>query len=375
MKIISLFGVVNLPEMQEAAVEVLASSRIASGEYITRFESGFGELIENPHVVSTFDMTSAMFLALHLSGVGPGDEVLTTSYACMATNSAIAQRGATPVWVDLRPQSLEIDLADFESKITSKTKAAILYHVAGYPGPAREMARICERYGIALIEDCDNALFATREGRPVGSHGRFAVYSFYPNRQINTTEGGALSCRNAEDAAHARRLRRFGIDPASFRMPNGEINPLADIAEVGWAFTMNNLCAAMGCAQLPTAYERVAKTRENVRRLMAGIDGLSGVRPASAASASDPAFWVLMLLVDQRDKVMAAMKHQGIYVSSVHQRNDVYSGFRAKPALLPNTAWLQDHVLALPCGWWLSGDDVDAITEALRKALSAPLAA
>jgi perosamine synthetase len=373
MKTVPLFGVVNLPEMEAAAIEVLRSGRVASGEYVARFEAGIGEIVGQPNVVSTVDMTSAMFLALHLAGVRQGDEVLTTAFACMATNSAIAHCGALPVWVDVKQHSVEIDVSDLASKFSDKTKAVILYHVAGYPGPAAEIAILCQKRGIALIEDCDNALFATRGGAPVGSHGDFAVYSFYPNRQINTTEGGALVCKSADMAARARKLRRFGLDPATFRNQIGEINPASDISEIGWPFTMNNLCAALGCAQLPTVAARVAKTRDNVRKLGQKVSGFQGVQLIAVSPEAQPAFWVLFLLVNNRDVVIKNLKQDGVQASSVHQRNDTYTGFHAASSRLPNTADLQDHILAIPCGWWLSDQDLDTIAETLQKNVSAAL--
>lgn len=372
MNNIALYGVVHLPEMEAAALEVLRSGRIASGEYVARFEAGISEIVGQANVVSTIDMTSAMFLALHLAGVRQGDEVLTTAFACMSTNSAIAHCGAVPVWVDIKAHTVEVDELDLSRKITAKTKAVVLYHVAGYPGPAAQVAAICRQHAIPLIEDCDNALFASRENEPVGSHADFSVYSFYPNRQINTTEGGALVCKRAEDAVRARHLRRFGIDPLTFRAKNGEISPVSDIEEIGWAFSMNNLCAALGVAQLSTARTRVEKTRRNATNLGAAIRQFPQIRLVSVPENSEPAFWGLLIQLENRDEVLLRMKEAGVQVSGVHYRNDVYSGFGAsKLAELPNTAYLQDHLLALPCGWWLSDDDLKVIAEVLCGALAA----
>lgn len=373
MKSIPLFGVVKLPEMEAAALDVLRSGRIANGDYVAKFEAGIGQIIGQSNVVSMVDMTSAIFLALYLAGVSEGDEVLTTSFACMSTNSAIAQCGAVPVWVDVKPHSVEIDLEDLISKVSTKTKAVILYHVAGYPGPAKELATLCQERGIALIEDCDNALYASRDGVPVGSHGDFAVYSFYPTRQINTTEGGALVCKSADMAARARKLRRFGIDSATFRNAIGEISPSSDIPEIGWAFTMNNLCAALGYAQLPTAQSRVLKTQDNALKLTHLVDELKGVRVVPLAPGSLPAYWVLLLFVENRDVVLESMKRQGVMASCVHQRNDTYSGFGAGASHhLPNTTYLQDHILAIPCGWWLVDEDLAVVAKTLASAVSVP---
>jgi perosamine synthetase len=356
--------------MEAAALDVLRSGRIAVGQYVAQFEAGIGKIVGQPNVVSTVDMTSAIFLSLHLAGVGKCDEVLTTAFACMSTNSAIAQCGAVPVWVDVKPQSVEIDLVDLIGKISNKTKAVILYHVAGYPGPAKELAALCQERGLVLIEDCDNALFASRDAVQVGSHGDFAVYSFYPTRQINTTEGGALVCKRADKAARARKLRRFGIDFLTFRDSNGEISATSDIPEIGWGFTMNNLCAALGCAQLPTAQDRVLKTQRNAEKLTQLVGAIQGVQVVPAAPDSLPAYWVLLLFVENRDAVLASMKHQGVMASCLHHRNDIYTGFDAGAShRLPNTSYLQDHILAIPCGWWLADEDLEAIAQTLARAV------
>ena len=366
----SLFGVYHSDEIERVVIDVLRSGQVASGPYVAKFEASFGELIGQRHVVSLVDMTSAIYMALHLSNVKPGDEVLTTAFACLSTNTAIAQIGATPVWVDVKEHSVEIDLADLESKIGRKTKAVILYHVAGYPGPAKEVAEICKRHGLMLIEDCDNALFAKRGKLKVGSFGDFSVYSFYPNRQINATEGGVLTCKNEDDSDRARKLRRFGIDSSKFRNHLGEIDSKVNIPEIGWSWTMNNLCASIAYTQLSSVKDRHAQTKRNAQKLMDRIGCLEGVELVNFDFDSHPSFWVLLLFVEKRDEVLAHMKKLGVQVSSLHQRNDSYTGFKSiSNNQLVNTTYLQDHILGIPCGWWLDDELLDLILNSLQAAI------
>lgn len=363
----SLYGVVHLPEMDRISLEVLRSGKIAGGEYVQKFEAGLAKIVGQEHVVSTNDMTSALFLALRLSDVGEGDEVLTTAFACLSTNASIAQCGATPVWVDVKPGTVEIDPDDLKAKISPKTKAVILYHVAGYPGPAQEVAEICQEAGLVLIEDCDNALFSSIDGHHVGKHGEFAIYSFYPNRQINATEGGALVCKSSENAEKARRLRRFGINFNSFRSTDGEISPTSDITDIGWGMTLNNLCAGLGFAQLDSASMRSERVKQNAAYLSESLQGVSGLTAVPVLKGAVAAYWVFLVLVENRDRVMREMKRRGIMVSKVHQRNDVYTGFHADRKFdLPNTDYLQDHILGIPCGWWLDTADMECIVNTLK---------
>ena len=369
---VPLYNSVMLPEMEQAAVEVLRSGRIAGGEWVAKFESELEKIAGLPHVVSTIDMTTALYLALYLAGVKDGDEVLTTAFACLSTNSAIAQSKAVPVWVDVSPRSVTMDVADLESKITPKTRAVILYHVAGYPGPAREIAEICKKHNLVLIEDCDNALSAMHASLPVGAYGDFAIYSFYPNRQINTTEGGALACRSIDMAKRARKLRRFGIDFGTFRSAIGEINSSSDVPEIGWSMTLNNMCAALGYAQMTSLQSRQAATQSNAKALLELTRDMDGLTPVPVLEGDQSAYWVLLFFVENRDEVICRLKQSGVMVSSIHQRNDTYSGFDAAPQYLPNTDFLQHHIIGVPCGWWLDEDDLLTVTASLKGALRGP---
>lgn len=369
-KVIPLYGVVHTPEMDSVALDVLRSGRIASGDWVAKFEEGLKGFIGLPHVVSTVDMTSALFLALRIAGVQQGDEVLTTAFACLSTNSAIAQSGATPVWVDVSQDTVSMSVSDLESKVTKKTKAVVLYHVAGYPGPAKEVSELCKKHGLILIEDCDNALLAAKNSVTVGSYGDFAIYSFYPNRQINATEGGALACRSETMARRARRLRRFGIDFETFRTKVGEINPQSDIPEIGWGVTMNNLCSGLGCAQFDTLRARHDATVRNAQALAVLLSDVQGVKSIPVQKSDEPAYWVFLVLVDEQAHILSELKKKGVMASSVHQRNDIYSGFGSEATELPNTDVLQSSIIGLPCGWWLEESDIVFIANALIDAVA-----
>jgi dTDP-4-amino-4,6-dideoxygalactose transaminase len=370
MKTVSLFTAINTSEMEAAAIEVMRSGRIASGAYVTAFETYLTALLGQQNIVTTINMSSAIHLALYLSEVRAGDDVLTSAFACMSTNSPIATLGARPIWVDMKANSAYIDVADFEAAITPKTKAAILYHLAGYPGPAKDIAAICKKHGITLIEDCDNALLAAIDDKLVGGFGDFAVYSFYPNRQINTTEGGALVCKNPAHVLQAKKLRRFGIDATTFRASTGEISEASVIPEAGWSIGLNNICSAIGCSQLPSVAERMQKTRANAAWLIEKLSMIPQVTLLHELPGSQSSYWALLMQVEGRDAVLEQLKSQGVLASKLHQRNDIYTCFIPSFRNLPNTTELQRTVIALPCGWWLTLADLDHIVQAVKNALA-----
>jgi perosamine synthetase len=369
MKILSLFNAVNTSDMEAVAIEVLRSSRIANGTYTVDFEQGLENLLDQKYIVTTVDMTSAIHLALYLAGVKAGDDVLTTAFACMSTNSPIATIGARPIWVDIAKDSAFIDLNDFEASITPKTKAAIVYHLAGYPAPIQEISNICIKHNIVLIEDCNNALLASVNGKNVGNFGDYAVYSFYPNRQINTSEGGALVCKNLDHAIRAKKLRRFGIDTLLFRSTSGEINPTCNISEAGWSISLNNLCSGLGYTQLKTVLNNIEKTRINASILINALIFNPAIKILKSSDFSISSYWALLIKVKNRDAVLAALKKEGVMASILHQRNDVYSCFIESVKSLPNTLELQNEVIAIPCGWWLSFSDLNKIAETLTNAV------
>lgn len=360
-----LFGVYNSPQMESAAIEVLRSGAIASGQNTAKFEMKFGELIGQRNIVATNDVSNAILIALRLAGIGPGDTVLATPFSCMSTNSPIAMIGAKPAWVDTDPLTATIDLDSLNRAASKSCKALILYHVSGYPGPLAEVQAICRDRGLMLIEDCDNALLAKYDGSNVGSWGDFSVYSFYPNRQINTTEGGALACRDAEIAERGARLRRYGINSKEFRTPDGEINPESDIPEIGWPALLNNLCSAIGLSQIASVSDRIERARSIARRYSRAFSTGGVVVPVSPLRSSEPSYWTYLIRSSQSDRLLRHLKGRGVGCSRLHYLTNRYSGFGTATDDLPGSIELMNTIVAIPCGWWLSDSDVDFIIESV----------
>lgn len=369
MSNVALFHARSDRAAEEAALDVLRSGQIASGPKVAAFEHALAPWVGLPHVVTTSDLSSAMLLALHLCGVGPGDGVLGPAYTCMSSAAPIAQLGARPRWVDVDPETGLLDPDALRRCIGPRTRACVVYHAAGYVAHSEEVARICRQHGVALIEDCNTALGARLDGQPVGGQGDAAVYSFYPNRQLNGIEGGAVAWRDPALAARARKLRRFGIDPDGFRDAIGEIDPASDISEVGWSAAMNQLNCAVALAQVPSLTGRLQATRANAARLgrlVAGMPGLSVVQPRAG---TEPAYWGLLILTAERDAVLAGLKRDGVMASKLHHRIDRYSGFGVGPVDLPGTEAFLERVIALPCGHWLDEAALLQIAQSLDRAL------
>jgi perosamine synthetase len=348
---------------------VLQSGRLAAGPAVGALEVRLSDYLSDRSVVALSDMTQALALALRLAGVKPGDEVVTLALNCMSSNTAIALVGAVPVWVDVDPVTATIDPQDLAACIGQKTRAVVVYHLAGYVGDLGAVRALCDAHGLPLIEDANAALGAEWQGQRAGSIGDYAVFSFYANRQLNGIEGAALVCPNADVADHARRLRRFGIDTARFRAADGEIDPALDVPEIGIAASMNNVNATLAMLAFDDLDERLARTRNNVARLSERLADVLDLRFVAERVDARSIYWVALVRSAQRDRLMAALKAGGVQCSKLHQRNDGYSGFRAVARALPGTSALEQEMLALPSGWWLSQQDVDHIADVVRAAL------
>jgi len=348
---------------------VLGSGQLASGRHVAALEAGFSDRLGGKPVVSMGDMTHALAMALSLAGVAAGDEVLTLSFNCLSSNSAIAHIGARPVWLDIDPQTASISLQDCAAALTSQTRAMVVYHVAGYPAPMLALRQFCRDHQLALIEDANNALGAVVDGQAVGTFGDFAVFSLYANRQISAIEGAMLVCPDADTAATASHLRRFGINVGRFRDALGEIDPACDVPHIGMSSVLTNVNAALGLAHLPSLEERLARNRANVHALADRLMDISALWPVQPLAGSDPAYWVWLVHCDRRDWLLASLKRAGIQCSKLHQPNHVYSGFGAASRSLPGTTSFMQTVLALPCGWWLEEQDLTRLAESVRVAL------
>lgn len=341
------------------------SGALAAGPGVGALEARLSSRLNDRPVVATSDMTQSLCLALRLAGVGLGDEVVTLALNCMSSNSAIAMVGATPVWVDVDPRTAVVDLDDLAVCIGPKTRAVVIYHVAGHVGNLSALRQLCDDAGLPLIEDANNALGAEWNGQPAGVFGDQAILSFYPNRQLNGIEGGALVCR-PEDADRARRLRRFGIDTARFRTPDGEIDPMLDVHEIGTSASLphvNAVLALQGCDDLD---ERIGRNRQNARHLREALGDVDELQFIEEVEGARGVFWVALVRSPRRDALMAQLKASGIQCSRLHHRNDRYSGFNAVPRDLPGTDVMEREMFALPAGWWLSQDDLAQIVDVAR---------
>lgn len=351
---IPLFKVAMVPEAAAWVAEVLASGYIGQGEKVEQFEAALQQLLDLPAPpLTTNSCTSAIDLALHLIGVGDGDEVITTPVTCTATNSPIVARGAIPIWADVDPLTGLIDPMDVAGKLTPRTKAII---GVDWGGALCEYAAL-RLHGIPVIQDAAHSLTA-------GIGGDYVCWSFQAIKALTTGDGGALWCP-PEQMERARLLRWYGLD----RRSKADFRCEQNIQEVGYKYSMNDIAAAIGLANIGSTKELIAKHRENADHYHWKFAGMSNVQQMPWESYGDmqwSAWWLYTLLVEDRQGFIAHMADHGIACSPVHARNDSHTAFHFPNGPLPGVDHFASRNVAIPVGWWLSTEDRRRIVEAVQ---------
>lgn len=372
MKTYPLFKVhVPTTEALAEVQQVFESGFINEGVQVTRLTEAMRKLLGSEHLVLTNSCTSALTLALHLAGVLPDDEVITSPMTCVAGNTPIARLGARIVWGDISANSGMLQPYDVEDKITDRTKAVMVVAWAGTPPKLNALRRTCDEAGIPLILDAAHAFGATYEGKPIHEWADYTCYSFQAIKHFTTGDGGALVCRDPDDFRRSKALKWFGLDRDAAKDAQGNWKGQqwdVDVVEAGYKFNMNNVAAAIGLSQLPHIEGIIARHRANAATYDTYFgDVTHAVRHACRPGPSQSSFWVYTSLLDpkrsklSRDELLRALNTEGIMAGVVHVPNDCYTAFSSFKADLPGVRAFSANQFSLPCGWWLEEDDIHHI--------------
>jgi perosamine synthetase len=344
--------------------ECVTSTWVSSvGHFITDFETAFSAIAGTKHTVATNNGTTALHLALVALGIGPGDEVIVPTMTYIASANAVVYCGATPVFVDSEVDTLNLDPADVERRITPRTKAIIAVHLYGHPADMTALRRIADAHGLLLVEDAAEAHGSRVGGRPVGSLGHVGVFSFFGNKIITTGEGGAVTTDDDELAAHLRLLRGQGMDPHKrYWFP-----------EIGFNYRMTNVAAAIGVAQVERFAEFIERRREIGKlytSLLQDVDGI--VLPVERPDASRVE-WLYTVRVagfttDQRNELVDALKADGVETRPVFYPLHLMPPYQVDGGeTFPVAEMLGREGISLPTHVGLSDDDVRQVVDALER--------
>ncbi|HYU74052.1 MAG TPA: DegT/DnrJ/EryC1/StrS family aminotransferase [Ktedonobacteraceae bacterium] len=355
-------------EEETAVLQVLASGRLAQGERVATFEQRFASFCQVREAVAVSSGTAALHLALLAHGIGPGDEVITTAFSFAATANAILLARATPVFVDIEPDTYTLDPAQVELVVTPRTKAIIPVHLYGCPCNMERLAQIAEAYSLVLIEDACQAHAATFNGKPIGSFGT-GCFSFYATKNMTTCEGGMLTTNDPAIAEKLRLLRNHGQEARYYHIA------------LGYNLRMMELQGAMGIVQLEKL-EAFTKQRIANARCLTNCLKEYVTTPVERLGARHVYHQYTIRVPEKRNDWVTQLRTEGIetaihYPLPIHQqpfyqRNATLfriltPGKRAHvrgsnpAARLPETESAAQEVLSLPVHPALSQEDLSAI--------------
>ena len=359
------------PYVPETAIEkvseVLRNRWLGQGPKVDEFEKEFAKMFNLKFVASVNSGTSALRLAYAIAGVGPGDEVITTPYTMVATNTTILEQYAKPIFADIRYESANLDPEDIEHRITEKTKAIACVHWAGLPCDMDEIRKIAEDHDLPVIEDAAHALGGSYKDKPIGSISEFTIFSFQAIKHITTVDGGMLSTSSKEKCDEAVRRRWFGIDRAARKPSILGHDPTYDITEVGYKYHMHDVAATLGLEQLKYFKETFKRRAEIAKIYREELSKAPKLTLLENKSDRVHANWMFAVHVKDREDFARKMKANGIEVAVHNWRNDKYTIFGGLRSDLPNTKRLDDDLICIPLHPKLTDEDVNYVINNIKR--------
>jgi len=375
-----------LPEIGEEeiaeVVSALRSGWVTTGPKTRQFELDFGRYLGNEtlHCIAVNSATAGLHLALEAVGVGPGDEVITTTHTFTATAEVVRYLGADVKLVDIDPATMNIDAAAVEAAITPRTKAIVPVHYAGLAADMPKLLEIAKRHGLKVVEDAAHALPTTSGGVRVGLLNSDAtVFSFYANKTITTGEGGMLVTRDAELAKRAKIMRLHGMSRDAFDRFTATVPSWAyEIVAPGYKYNLTDIASAMGIHQLKRLDGFQRKREELAAAYDAALDGLPVVLPPRAANGDMHAWHLYVLrLADgakiARDRFIEQLYAAGIGCSvhyiPLHLHPYWRDRYALKPEQFPHSQHAFERMVSLPLYTRMTLADVQRVAAAVRAAL------
>jgi perosamine synthetase len=356
------------PEI-EAVGATLRSPQLSIGPRLMEFEASFTHLTGVEHAIAVSSGTAGLHLALLALDIKPGDEVIVPSFTFIAAANAVRYVGATPIFVDIDPFTLNLSPTAVEQAINPRTRAILAVHTFGVPADMPALVALAQRHSLALIEDACEALGATIESRPIGSFGDVAVFAFYPNKQITTGEGGMIVTRNSNLAAHVRSLRNQGRTASDSWLQH---------TELGYNYRLSEIACTLGIGQMQRLASILARREEIARLYHQHLCSETGLTlPIIEIPGTRISWFVYVVrLTDiftpaHRDQIIHDLEQAGIgcgrYFAPIHLQRAYADLCPAVP--LPITELVASRTIALPFFNRINNSEIVTVCGALKRAI------
>jgi perosamine synthetase len=352
----------------QAVCEVMRSRRLALGPVVEVFEAAIASYTGAKYAIAVSSGTAALHLVVRALGLGPGDEVLVPSFTFAASINVLLYEHAVPVFVDIEPETFNLDPADLRHKITPRTRAILAVDVFGHPAEWDAILEIAREHGLKVIDDCCEALGAEYRGRKLGQFGDAGAFAFYPNKQITSGEGGAIVTNDSELARLCRSLRNQG---------RGEMGTWLEYERLGYNYRMDEMSAALGASQMrriEVFLGRRARVAELYTQRLAEVDWLRTPRVKPHVRMSWFVYVVTLAEGIDRAVVGQAIEAKGVpvraYFSPIHLQSYIIRAFGQRDWHLPVTESIARRTLAIPFHNQISAAEIEEVADALSAAVA-----
>jgi len=363
-----------------AVVEVLRSDWLTTGPKVDEFERAFAEIVGVREAVAVSSGTAALHAAMYAIGIGPGDEVIVPAMTFVASANCVVFQGGVPVFADVDPDTLLLDPAQVEAKITPRTKAIIAVDYAGQPCDYDALRAVANRHGLALVADACHALGGSYKGRPVGSLADLSVFSFHPVKHITTGEGGMITTDDPQLARRMRIFRNHGIT-TDHRQREQQGSWFYEMVDLGYNYRITDIQCALGLSQLRKLPAWVKRRQEIAQRYKAAFAEVPAVRPLGVHAQVSHAYHLYVIRFDvtrlraNREQIFAALRAEGIGVNvhyiPVHLHPFYREHFGTKPGMCPVAETAYEQIISLPIFPQMADTDVQDVIRAVRKVVRA----
>ncbi|MDX8141020.1 DegT/DnrJ/EryC1/StrS family aminotransferase [Lentzea sp. BCCO 10_0061] len=354
-----------------AAAEAVRSGWVAQGPRVREFEEAFAASVGAQHGVAVSSCTTGLHLAVHVLGIGPGDEVVVPSLSFIATANAVRYTGATPVFADVEVETGNLSASTVEPVLTERTRAVMVVHQAGVPADVDALKALCEPRGIAVIEDAACAAGSTYKGKPVGTDALLAAWSFHPRKLLTTGEGGMVTTDDPEWAVRLKRLREHGMSVSAADRHNGGSAVIEQYLETAFNYRMTDIQAAVGLVQLSKLDAIIARRRELAARYHELLDGVvETVRDPEYGTTNYQSFWVWLPEGADRQEVLAGLAERGVSARRGIMASHLEPAYEGHPGIaLPVTEAFTARTLILPLFHDMTESEQDTVVSALSETL------
>jgi perosamine synthetase len=362
-----------------AVVEVLRSDWLTTGPKIGEFEEAVAAFVGAAHAVAFSSGTAALHAAASAAGISSGDEAITTPLTFAATANCVLYRGGTPVFADVEAESMTIDPAEIERRITPRTRCLLPVDYTGHPAEYDAILRIAREHGLIVIEDAAHALGASYRGTPVGTLSDMAMFSFHPVKHIATGEGGIITTNDRRLADIMRRFRSHGIDSdARARQEQGAW--YYEMKELGYNYRIPDINCALGLSQLRRMDENLTRRRDIARRYGEQLSKLPGITLPVERGGCRSAWHLYVVRIREqelratREDVFKALRAENIGVNvhyiPVHLHPYYREHFGTGDGMFPVAEGIYRAAISLPMFHAMAGHDEDDVIEAMTKILT-----